>query len=152
MNALTTLLLCLLCLPVFGQATEELPRTAEHMPLFRSADCPADESYPSRKACADRALLEAIYSQLNYPDEARSYGGPDKLAVVNLVVAEDGSVSDVEVYRDPGYGMGAEAQRVVEQLAATRGFEPATNEGTPVRMLLQLPIKFTRPENNPSGP
>ena len=150
----TTIFLVFALVPVLrGQHADEggstsIARVAEQMPLYLGGDCPPDANYPSRKACADRNLLEAIYSELQYPTQAAQLTGPAKMAVVNFVVEEDGSVSNVEVYRDPGYGMGQEAQRVVQQLADQGGFEAARSGGEPVRVLMQLPIKFTKPEGS----
>ena len=150
----TTIFLVFALVPVVrGQqaaddARTSIARVAEQMPIYRGGDCPPDANYPSRKACADRNLLEAIYSELQYPTQAVQLTGPAKMAVVNFVVEEDGSVSNVEVYRDPGYGMGQEAQRIVQQLADQGGFEAARSGGEPVRVLMQLPIKFTKPEGS----
>ena len=148
----TFALLCLLFLtvPCTGQndasaddANQSIARIAEHMPLMLASDCPTDAPYPSRKSCSDRAMLEYIYGNLETPPAAQGNLGPGKMAVVNFVVEADGTITEVEVYRDPGDGMGAEAVRVVEQMAQNTNWEPAMQDGEPIPLLMQLPIKFS---------
>ncbi|WP_420459964.1 energy transducer TonB [Neolewinella sp.] len=153
MKILTLLSLLFLAIPCMAQdnqaaedAGESIARIAEHMPLMLASDCPTDAPYPSRKSCSDRAMLEYIYGNLEFPAAASSLTGPAKMAVVNFVVEADGSISNVEVYRDPGNGMGAEAVRLVEQMAQETKWKPAMQEGEPIRLLMQMPIKFSKPE------
>ena len=153
MKALALVLFALLTLPLAAQdaihptqsPSDSLPRIAEHMPLFLTSECPPDAPYPSRKSCSDKAMVEYVYSNLQYPQEANDLTGPAKMAVVNFVVEPDGSITNVEVYRDPGYGMGAEALRIVQQMGREGKWSPAMQEGKPIRLLMQLPIKFTKP-------
>ena len=146
----TLLFLAIPCMAQDNQAAEDVDdsvaRIAERMPLLLASDCPTDAPYPSRKSCSDRAMLEYIYNNLEFPAAASSLTGPAKMAVVNFIVEADGSITNVEAYRDPGNGMGAEAVRLVEQMAQETNWEPATQEGEPIRLLMQLPIKFSKPE------
>ena len=143
----TLLFLAMPCMAQDNRAAEDagesIARIAEHMPLMLASDCPTDAPYPSRKSCSDRAMLEYIYGNLETPPAARGNLSPGKMAVVNFVVEADGTITDVEVYRDPGNGMGAEAVRVVEQMAQNTNWEPAMQDGEPIRLLMQLPIKFS---------
>lgn len=62
-----------------------------------------------------------------------------KLSVIVLFVIEkDGSISDVRVARDPGYGMAKEALRVLKSLKIK--WKPGYKDGQPVRTAYTLPI------------
>ena len=129
-----------------GDGNDSIARVAERMPLLLASNCSPDAPYPTRKSCSDRAVEEYIGTNQQYPAEASSVTGPAKLAVVNFVVETDGSITNVKLSRDPGNGMGAEAVRLVQQMAQETNWEPAMQGGEPIRLLMQLPIKFSKPE------
>lgn len=58
---------------------------------------------------------------------------------VNFVVEKDGSISDVVVGRDPGYGLKKEAERLIK--ANKVKWSPGIQNGKPVRVRYTLPIK-----------
>ncbi|CAH1002117.1 hypothetical protein LEM8419_03034 [Neolewinella maritima] len=145
MKHLATLAFFLLILPLSAQQNTVL-RVAEHMPLMLSTECPLDGPYPTRKLCSDRAMIDYIYTNVQYPAEASKLTGPPQMAVINFVVEPDGSITTIETYRDPGNGMGAEARRVVEQMAEETQWEAGSQEGQAVRVMMQVPIKFIKPE------
>ncbi|WP_306353981.1 energy transducer TonB [Flavobacterium sp. '19STA2R22 D10 B1'] len=57
--------------------------------------------------------------------------------IVNFVVEKDGSLSDIKVVRDLGFGTGKEAIRL---LKASPKWSPGIQNGRPVRVLYSLPI------------
>ena len=57
---------------------------------------------------------------------------------VSFVVEKDGSMTDIQVKRDPGYGLGKEAIRVLKSLKIK--WEPGMIAGEPVRTAYNLPI------------
>lgn len=58
--------------------------------------------------------------------------------IVLFVIEKDGSISDVRVARDPGYGMAKEALRVLKSLKIK--WKPGYKDGEPVRTAYTLPI------------
>ncbi len=56
---------------------------------------------------------------------------------VTFVVEKDGSLTDIKVLRDIGYGTGAEAIRVLKKCPK---WNPGVQNGKPVRVLYSLPI------------
>ncbi|OYQ39544.1 hypothetical protein CHU92_04695 [Flavobacterium cyanobacteriorum] len=60
--------------------------------------------------------------------------------IVQFVVEKDGSITDIKAVRDPGYGMGKEAERVLKSIK-TR-WQPGIQNGKPVRARYSLPIKI----------
>jgi len=57
---------------------------------------------------------------------------------VSFVIEKDGSMTDIEVKRDPGYGMGKEAIRVLKSLKTK--WSPGMVNGKAVRTAYNLPI------------
>ncbi|AWK02889.1 energy transducer TonB [Flavobacterium crocinum] len=57
---------------------------------------------------------------------------------VSFVVERDGSLTDIIVRNDPGYGMGKEAVRVLKSLRTK--WKPGILDGKPVRTAYSLPI------------
>jgi periplasmic protein TonB len=57
---------------------------------------------------------------------------------VYFVIEKDGSMTDIQVRRDPGYGLGKEAVRVLKSLKTK--WEPGFIAGKPVRTAYNLPI------------
>lgn len=57
--------------------------------------------------------------------------------IVQFIVEKDGSLTDIKVLRDPGYGAGKEAVRVLNGMAK---WTPAVQNGRNVRSQFTLPI------------
>jgi len=57
---------------------------------------------------------------------------------VSFVVEKDGSLTAIKVLRDPGYGLGKEAERVLKSLKTK--WSPGIQNGKPVRASYNLPI------------
>lgn len=57
---------------------------------------------------------------------------------VSFIVEKDGSMTDIRVLKDPGYGLGREAIRVLKSLKTK--WSPGIMDGKPVRTAYNLPI------------
>jgi len=57
---------------------------------------------------------------------------------VSFVIEKDGTMSSIKILRDPGYGMGKEAERVL--LSCKEKWSPGLKNGVPVRVSYNLPI------------
>ncbi|MFT3795547.1 energy transducer TonB [Flavobacterium sp.] len=62
--------------------------------------------------------------------------------LMSFVIEKDGSMTDIKVLRNPGYGLDKEAIRVLK--AQKTKWKPGIKNGQPVRVLYTLPIKVTR--------
>ncbi len=56
----------------------------------------------------------------------------------SFVVEKDGSISDIKILRDPGYGLGKEVERVLKSMK--KKWSPGIVNGKPVRVRYTLPI------------
>jgi len=113
---------------------------AEKMPVF--GDCAGLEDEASRRQCSDRAIIEFIGQHVRYPAIAKE-NGVSGTAVIRFVVEKDGSLSQIEIVRDPGATLGPEAQRVVQLMAdSAPKWAPGKQQGRPVRVQFTLPVRF----------
>lgn len=115
----------------------------EQMPRFPSTcENDAKMSNDNKKLCADKALLEYIYKNIKYPTIAVE-AGAEGMAVIGFVVGKDGSIQNIEIMKDPGYGMGKEAARVVAKMNDLKiVWTPGKQNGRAVRVKYTLPVRF----------
>jgi len=96
----------------------------------------------TKKACADKAMLQFIYQHIQYPAIARE-NGIEGTVVVRFVVEKDGSIQQATVIRDIGGGCGAEGLRVVNLMNVKQKlWTPGKQRNKAVRVQFNLPIKY----------
>ena len=84
------------------------------------------------------ALGKYLSKNLKYPPQAKEQGIQGRV-YVTFVVERDGSITDIKVLRDIGYGCGEEAVRVIKAMPK---WKPAKQRGKAVRQTQNLPINF----------
>ncbi|MEM9526684.1 MAG: energy transducer TonB, partial [Bacteroidota bacterium] len=114
----------------------------EEMPLFPSPDCVGLGEYDERKDCSDKNLLEFIYSNIEYPSNARDLG-VEGMVVISFDVHVDGTVHNPRIARDLGGGCGEEALRVIQlMIDKNMRWTPASAREKPVQVQFNMPVKF----------
>lgn len=88
--------------------------------------------------CSNKNILAFISKNMKYPTLARE-NGLEGTVVIQIIIGKDGSIESAKIVRDIGGGCGAEALRIVKQLPK---FTPATQRGKPVRVQMNIPVKF----------
>lgn len=83
-------------------------------------------------------LYKYLAENVKYPEAAKT-NNKSGMAALTFVIEKDGTVSTVNVIRDPGMGMGDEAKRVVSVMPK---WLPAEMKGKPVRVKFTLPVRF----------
>jgi TonB family protein len=117
-------------------------KVVEQMPLFPGSNCGDKSKYKKRKNCADRAMLEYIYDNVRYPKRARDRN-ISGVAVVSFIVEPHGAITNVEIVRDPGGGLGEAAAKTVRKMRKDNlRWEPGLHKGKPVAVRFNLPVKF----------
>ena len=86
----------------------------------------------------EEALYDFIKKNLQYPEAARE-AHISGTVVVAFAIEKDGTISNVRILRDLGYGCGDEAVRVVKMMPK---WKPGKQDGVIVRSEFVLPIKF----------
>lgn len=120
--------------PAIFKFVQEMPR----FPGCEDLNISLDE----KQLCAQRKMLEFIYSNIKYPAIARE-NGVQGTCVVRFVVNREGHLDNIELLTDIGAQCGAEALRVVE-LMNTKGktWQPGMQRGRKVNVQFNLPIRF----------
>jgi len=121
---------------------EEIYKVVEKMPRFFSQECEELEGdNRTKKACADKKMLEFVYKNVKYPAIARK-NGVEGTVVVQFVVEKDGSITGARTIRDIGAQCGAEALRVINLMNDFHSWTPGIQRGKRVKVQFNLPIKF----------
>ena len=122
--------------PSASPRVQKVARVAEVMPMFPG--CKEDTDNMKRKICADEKMLKFIYTNLVYPESAKE-NKVEGTVVISFVVEKDGELTDIKVIRDIGSDCGMAALDVVKKMPR---WENGIQEGRPVRVQFNLPIKF----------
>ncbi|MEL6865903.1 MAG: energy transducer TonB [Bacteroidota bacterium] len=119
-------------------APKEVFQVVENMPCFPGCE---DNSMPKQhiRTCANKKMLEFIYSNLVYPPEAKAKGVEGK-GVVRFIVNKNGAIINAQVVRPLGSGCDEAMLDVVEKMPR---WIPGTQRGRPVPVYFNLPIKFS---------
>lgn len=112
---------------------------AEQMPRFPG--CTVGDK-KVKDACSTKTMLTFLSTKLKYPALARE-NGIHGTAVIRFIVEKDGSLTDLEIIKDPGGGLGKEALRVVKLMnEMEENWTPGKQNARPVRVRFNLPVKF----------
>ncbi|MEM6724921.1 MAG: energy transducer TonB [Bacteroidota bacterium] len=137
--ALLACLLLSITLVAQPESTDEVFSLVEEMPRFQTEACNAEElSDADLKVCSEKAMLDYVYSNITYPDEARTEG-IEGMAVVSFIVEKDGQLTEAKIVR--GIGGGCD-EAVLEMIENMPKWEPGKKDGTPVRVAFNLPVRF----------
>lgn len=109
----------------------------DQMPRFDA--CEGEEmNLKEKNACAVKALMKFMRSQIKYPTIARE-NNVEGTAAIQFVVEKDGSISNIKVLHDPGAGLGAEAVRVIKLMP---DWIPGVQKARKVKVRFNMPVKF----------
>lgn len=116
------------------------------MAQIKDSDAADNQSYPYQlvevKPTFDggdiQAFVRFVYSQFDYPEEARKEKIQGRV-IVTFIVETDGSVSNVNVIKGVHPLLDAEAKRVISD---SPKWTPGAIEGKPVRVSLSVPFIF----------
>lgn len=114
------------------EAANDIFLKVDQMPLFAGTDN-EEESM--------QALMSFVGEQLRYPRVAKEQG-IEGTTVVQYIVDTDGAVTDVELLRDVGGGLGEESIRVVQ---AMPDWTPGRHQGELCKVMLRIPIRYKLP-------
>jgi len=120
-----------------AQIDNEIFKTVDEMPRF-PADCEDATSDQALKQCADRAMLEFIYSSIKYPAAARNVG-VEGTVVAKYTIDANGAVVNPSIERGIGSGCDEEVLRI---LKAMPRWTSAQKDGKAVAVEMVLPVRF----------
>ena len=112
---------------------------------------PSGEGPADAKIVEDNTIYNAVEVRPDFPGGInkfyeyvrKNFRTPEEevkgKVIVQFVVEKDGSLTDIKVVRDLGYGTGKEAERVLRN---SPRWKPGIQNGRPVRVLYSLPISI----------
>ncbi|HEX8268798.1 MAG TPA: energy transducer TonB [Flavobacterium sp.] len=110
--------------------TDEVPSIANtDNEVYRSGELQTKPDYPGGIS----KFYKFIAKNFNMPDEE----GLNGRLVVSFIIEKDGSITDIKIVNDIGYGTGAEAARA---LKLSEKWIPGVLNGKKVRSLFTVPI------------
>jgi protein TonB len=104
---------------------------AEDNGVYVSAGLQVQPEYPGGMA----AFNEYVHRNFNVPEVDRDMNAR---IIVSFIVEKDGSLTDIKVLKDPGFGLGKEAIRVLKSMK--KKWSPGVQNGKNVRASFTLPI------------
>ncbi len=87
----------------------------------------------------DEARMRYLRDNIKYPELERD-NGVQGLVVVSFVVEKDGSITNIKILKGLTPNINNEAIRVVQNMPK---WKPGKQRGKPVRVTINLPIRFT---------
>ncbi len=96
------------------------------------------EVVPEFPGGGQAAFTKFLSKNYRYPAMAREQGVSGRV-IMSFVVEKDGSLTDIKVLRDLGFGTGEEAIRL---LKSSPRWKPGIQNGRPVRVAYTLPFKL----------
>ncbi|MEM9918063.1 MAG: energy transducer TonB [Bacteroidota bacterium] len=136
----------LLCHPTAGQNASMIYTHVEQMPYFPGCE-ELENGSEEKRQCSNKALVQYIANNLQYPDEA-STEGVEGTALVSFIIDENGFVTEPSILRNIGANCGEAALAVIRGMPA---WEPGINEGQQVKVKLNLPVQFNLKGQNQGG-
>jgi len=127
--------------PNGGNGTDVSPITTPTAPAENPGTDDATPTVLLDKLPAYPGGINKFYEYIGYHFERPELDASTVITVlVSFVIEKDGSMTDVKVLRNPGYGMDREAVRVLNSLKTK--WTPGIKDGEKVRTLYTLPIKI----------
>ena len=136
-------LTCLLAsISSYSQTEGEIFKVVEVMPRFPSScEDDVDLTDQQKKQCADKEMLQFVYSNLKYPAEAKRQG-ISGIVVIAFTLDKEGFILDPEVKRSANPMLDEAALEVIEKMQAEMQWIPGSQQGKPVAVKFNLPIRF----------
>jgi protein TonB len=114
----------------------------EEMPRYFQAECEGLATKKEKDDCAGNKLIRYVAENLVYPEAARK-DSIEGMVIVQFMVKEDGSMGDVSVVRDIGYGCGEAVIKVLQPLTGRKNiWTPGQDKGKKVSVMQTLPVRF----------
>ena len=123
---------------------EKALRKSQAMPRFLGCEYLIEQglSFEEIEMCSKKKMLEYIYGNLIYPPEALTIGAVGT-ASYYFYCGQKWIHCGYVVSRDPGYGMGESAKKVIESM---NGLEdlwiPGIQDYEPINVIYNMPVKF----------
>jgi protein TonB len=135
MKKLVFLFLCFVAFQNAKAQSEPIaPAPTEENTVYNSAGLEIKPEFPG----GYKKFYEYIAKNYRTPD----FPGLNGQLMISFVVEKDGSITDIKVLKDLGYGTGEEAIRILKKCP---NWTPAEQKGKKVRCAFMLPLRIQTP-------
>lgn len=129
-------------LSVFSQASHptHVPLTQGEVVLVKASDYPdnSDVATPAAFPGGMQRCMQFVNRSFRIPEELMDQAPTNIRMVARFVVEADGSLTNIQVFRDNAWSTGKQLIRILHAMPT---WEPATNkDGQPVRSEVTLPV------------
>ncbi len=121
---------------LLNESDDPIFKVVDEMPRFPG--CEEKPDLKEKESCAQAEMLNFVYTNIIYPEQARD-ADVQGTVVVRFVVSADGSITKPEVLRSIGGGCDEEVLRIVGEMP---NWIPGKNDGKAVAVQYNLPVKF----------
>jgi len=108
------------------------------MPMFPGCD---ETDAEALKACSTQKLLEFIYKNIKYPEEART-NNIEGMVLVKFVVNQHGFIEQSEYLKTLGYGIEDTVDDMLRKMQQEIKWIPGKVDDKNVNVAFTLPVKF----------
>ncbi len=112
---------------------------ADKMPLFPG--CDQNLAYEELRECSNKKLLQYIYTNIKYPEEARK-ADIEGMVLVKFVVSDEGYVHSSKIVKNPGGSLDQEVLKMLTKMGDEITWTPGEKDGKKVNVEYTLPVKF----------
>lgn len=138
------LIISLVCSSLILEAQDsQVFKVSQVMPRLKA--CKEFTDPAEIRSCMQENINAAIDKNLKYPSEAED-AGQEGIAMVNFIIRKDGSLDEISVSEDPGYGMGEAAMKAVSK--TKKDWVAGSNFGNAVDVSMTVPVYFKLPESD----
>lgn len=110
--------------------------------LPRFPGCEDESDVLAKEACSKTKLMKYLFENVDYPVEARKLGKGGQ-TVIQFFVTQDGVIEDITIVRDPGFGLGEAAKKVIESMKKKSiKWIPGKVDGKSVKTRYVVPLKL----------
>lgn len=126
-----SILLCVLCFSLNAQ-TDDNDTIIEEEKIYTTVALTKVPEYPG----GVNAFYKYISKNFNVPAEVEQ--DLNVRVLTTFVIEKDGTITNIKVIKDPGFGLAYEAKRILA--AIPEKWSPGIMDGEPVRVSYSLPI------------
>lgn len=120
-----------------ASSPREIFTIVQEMPRFPGCE-DMEGHHDVKKKCAQEKMLEYIYTNIQYPEEARK-NKIQGVVFVSFVVEADGLITRAKILRSVGEEIDKEALRVINSMPK---WTPGKQRNQPLRVQFTLPVRF----------
>ena len=133
-SSLFAMLMLVLCQNEMAYAQKKATATKADQQFYEYQKLKNPPTYPG----GVEQFYKTVFSNVNYPESA-SKKNVQGTVVLSFVIEKNGAIGNISPDKDLGSGL---TEAAIVALKSTKKWKPAEIDGKPVRVKMNIPIKF----------